>query len=540
MQQEPHRKLVSVRSTPWIPVLGPDGPVLMGLEEALLRAHEISHLATRNDLERSSMLRFLTAMTVLVAREQKLTLRSSKALIAAGSGLNPSAVKAVLDALDDRLYLIHPEHPFMQDPAAAVAPAKAASTLHPGIASESSQNWFGIKTLSSKDLTPAEAIQALVAFYFHAPSVTSGGPAIEVGTGPDGKPQLYMFALRGGGVGNRLGDDMHIWWRGTTLLTTLLLNIHPHWVLDDDDTLPAWFGKPSLLRQPGSLNEWTHSGVSALLEPNENGGNLVFSNVRMCGAIMLTEAQDSTSFRDAVKAQMDRAHSSDPRRVFVEVPQKGNAAPKRQQVSGMTPANAPIQNLAAWWQNEGKPSVAGGLLPLTGLKGIQLDVLALTVTQNAGSQMVKDTGWLTIDRRATGVDVTDTMLLRVLAQEASLNIERVVKTAFRIMDPATGGKGKTQLGPTGSKLCKTAMTSYYTGSTNLLDRVLAGVFVGEPVPDDLAMQVSRIALDSFDQVTAPHLSLRLTPRIAMARVELLKQISRNRPTFQTTAEELDD
>lgn len=538
-------KRASVRTEPWIPVFIQGHRELLSLEDVLLKAHLIRDLAVRDDLERSAILRFLTAMTVVVARQQKffaqqrkphgrsltaaetavvVAARAARAALpvaAATEGFDAVEVRAVLDRFDDQLYLVHPEHPFMQDPQAEVGTAKPIRALHPKTAGESAQEWFVMREMRDKPLNVVEAITALVTYYFHAPRAASGGVSIEVAAG-----RTLKFPRTQGGIAGRpyrTHPDMQIWWHGPNLAATLLLNIKPMWV-DGDKTLPGWFEKPSVVRLPGSLSEWTHTGATALLVPELDGnGDIVFPEVHICGIILVAEALDPKAYKEAAKAQVARTIAADPRRVYADVKKKDGTT-FRVAVSGITPANTTVQNLAAWWVRKDRPKLQRGILPLdqSGIAA-DLDVFVIDVDETMGSASIKGAGWTTIDRGVTGDTAADTEILRTLAISASLNVEAAIGRAARHMFPRSSLRPGS---PTAGELSLIieSTNQFYTAARDLLEEAAQLAFAGTAIPDELACSWWQIALDAFDDATAPLISLAMTPRIAVARGELLKML----------------
>ena len=186
----------NVRSLPWIRVTSDAGIETLGLEELLVRAHQITDLS-HNGLDRSALLRFLTATTALVAREHGVTAVTAGQV--SRDGFDPAVVKTVLDRIDAHLHLIHPTTPFMQDGrladvTAALASrvtedpdpveetddetddecaftvgAKPAAALRVEAAGASSKAWWGrLGTEFFPDqLTPADAAVQLLVNWFH-------------------------------------------------------------------------------------------------------------------------------------------------------------------------------------------------------------------------------------------------------------------------------------------------------------------------------------------------------------------------------------
>ena len=503
----------SVRTTPWIPVLIDGRPQVVDLETTLTRAHEIEDLDVRDDLERSAILRFLVGWTTLVVRQQKLNKRSATA--AALGGFDPAAVRAVLDRFDDRLDLLDADRPFMQDRQAEVATLKPMSTLHPSAASWTAQEWFVMRDAVRTTLSVSDTIRSLITYYFHTPRTAAGGPKIELA-----HDATFTFALKTAGAANHAltgRSDMQMWWHGTNLASTLLLNIPARWV-NGDTSVPAWLDAPRLDRESGSLSEWTHSGTAALLVPElDDAGAVVFSQVHTCGIIMQEDAEDDAAFKLALDAQMRRTYEADPRRVFVDRGKPGK--PWLWQVSGIEPANTTVQNLAAWWDNVGHPTLARGFLPLSPEITADIDVLAVTLGSSMGTDSIKAAAWTTIDRGVIGDDMDDTSVLRTLAQAASIDVERALQTAARSVFPRGSSKSA---GSAEAALAHATINQFYVTARTLLDTAVEAAFRGDAVPDDLPTRWWAAAIDAFDDAAAPFASLGTMPRIAIARAELLR------------------
>ena len=167
---------------PWLPVQRLDGTVVrIGLQEALRNGHLYAAIALACPLERSSALRYLTAMAYLVhayAAEHVPQWDPSYS-VRNGKPLPSEAVDAVCTRMGDHWWLVHPVSPFLQNPAQRLlagnkvtermrmgAVADPWQTLSPSLPSKNNEAWWGKPNEISAAIDPARAACLLLVRHY--------------------------------------------------------------------------------------------------------------------------------------------------------------------------------------------------------------------------------------------------------------------------------------------------------------------------------------------------------------------------------------
>ena len=150
----------NIRQLAWVPIIDGSGRRLVGLDELFTHAHLIERIDVRAPIEKAGVLRFLTTVTALIARAQGIMPQTAEGV--ARDGFDPAAVTSVLDSIDDRLWLIHPSTPFMQEGRfrTATSSVKTAASIRSTSPGDSSKAWWGRRCRgswppSSPQLLPA-------------------------------------------------------------------------------------------------------------------------------------------------------------------------------------------------------------------------------------------------------------------------------------------------------------------------------------------------------------------------------------------------
>lgn len=298
-----------LRTLPWLAVQGADGQRTVGLDEFFKNAHSWTALV-HDGFEKAALIRFLTGVAALLAREEGLTRRNADAI--SKSGFKPETVDAVLGRYADRLYLVHPDTPFFQDArlsdiaqavftsqlktsrnASYLDVTKHASQLIPAVQGDSAKAWWGLpgSEFVPTELTDAEAARALIVYHYY---------------GAQSNNALGPFSSTAGTIGTRpmaaTTPDNQMFWTGETVIRTLLANLTGSWI--SDGTLPTWAGRDFRARDQrpasGTLEEATSSGLSALLVSRDSEG---FARVFMAGAL----PNDITTYLDGAAAETNIA-----------------------------------------------------------------------------------------------------------------------------------------------------------------------------------------------------------------------------------------
>ncbi|MGB3541724.1 type I-E CRISPR-associated protein Cse1/CasA, partial [Rubrivirga sp.] len=261
-------------SEPWIPVLdagtdldtAPDAPVrrrLVGLREAIARAHEIREVAGDTPLETIALNRLLLAL-FLDVHDLSADGGPWCALWDAGR-TDADALGAYLDTHCDRFDLLHPERPFYQTAQPLARDATTLSQLRHAESAGNNGTLFGHE-MDDQDrrLSLAEAARSVVAYQ----AFGLGGLAGSAATG--GRLPAFRHApLVSGAV---------FWIRGRSLFQALLLNAPPTddvWIGAGNDE-PAWGrDRPTSRSRPPEglldLLTWQARHVTLVLESRQAG-----------------------------------------------------------------------------------------------------------------------------------------------------------------------------------------------------------------------------------------------------------------------------
>lgn len=235
----------------WIPVLYLDGTRrTLPLQQLLEDAHLIREIEGE-PAQWAGLMRFLPSVTALVAREDP----HADVDAWATGGLPHDLITRALDKISDRLWLRHPDTPFMQEPLLAddgkSYPTEWLHLTHPG---PNSKAWWGKPGDHTRHdpHTAARVAVGLVTSWYLSPGI--GGravgrytddPAIE--WRPRGTLGFHNHGLR-------------VFHRGANLAETLLANTMPAHVTGRGKNLPLWAADADTLPSAGPLTASTWTG----------------------------------------------------------------------------------------------------------------------------------------------------------------------------------------------------------------------------------------------------------------------------------------
>lgn len=258
---------------PWIDVVYPDGHTSrIGLRELFATAHEIRDLAVAEPLSRMATWRFLIALTYLLIQEGKhfpSAVDSLAVSLRDNHGFDANQIEKLFEEIAERLWLIHPEHPFAQtlrpEHLTDSTKLQGLNNLIVTAPGDSSRAWFVRSNDVGESITESQAALALLTRWFYANS----GNTTKIKVGAE------IFGRTEGGRGLWGPRDLtHVLRKGSTLFSTLISNL---------DTLTAkgtsvallsdgWFGAGGLALVRGDpLLAATISGAGALLVDNLPG-----------------------------------------------------------------------------------------------------------------------------------------------------------------------------------------------------------------------------------------------------------------------------
>jgi hypothetical protein len=529
-------KFASVRELDWLPVVNPQGRRHIGLNEAFSSAHLIQRIDVRAPIERAGVLRFLTSLTALVARTQGVTAQSAAQV--AREGFDAHAVRDTLDSIDDRLWLIHPETPFLQEgryKLATSAPKTAASirSTSPG---DSSKAWWGRPGdgFATGHLSLEAAVGALAGFWFYS-------------TNGNGKVSLDGLSVpqQGSAAGKVVAAGVRLWRMGATLAETLLLNTPDSWIASGE--LPAWAQQ---LTGSGSLDPLvfgTITGNATLLIPDWIAGSVIFTGAHVGGTLrkgipetvdadragtalkaenkMRLASENTTmeavappaSATDALKESLLYAWHQDPQIVFTRADPKSKvlmSVDKKRALKHVNSSTSTLHNLASWYIQAFNPDVPRhGILNSTEF-GIEL--FSLELKQKGSYGELSGASWLSLPPGSVGGSPDAQEALRLFTEYAYEHIRKGLYTAIRSV---LGDNGATE------SAVESAMTSFNSRSETVVDDVIALAITGKLFGAEHVTAWVLAAMGAFDDAMMPFNNARTVSDIAIARHKLFRKIN---------------
>jgi hypothetical protein len=208
----------------WIPVRRLDGTAtLAGLREALVDGDQFTEITAASPLEHEAITRFLTTITALVARAAGPSWDPRR-----DTRFPPGVVDEALTLAAPHLDLADRVNPFMQDAPTEeagdynCAPVTSLSLDRPNL---TVQAWHFRGELNERpdgQVSWSRLAALLITFWYF-----SGTNNLDIA----GRKQA-------GALCGKPGNGLHLFWRGPTLVHTLLANTPRAWVVGTD--LPAW------------------------------------------------------------------------------------------------------------------------------------------------------------------------------------------------------------------------------------------------------------------------------------------------------------
>lgn len=504
-------KILNVRTVPWLPVLTANGAETLGLEEALLRAHEIERITIRDPLARHATLHFLVSVAALIARRSGID--SDNAGAVAAAGFDESDVLAVLNGVDERLWLVHPETPFLQErryldivggEAAAKRGAKIAAELLPHVPGLASKAWWNQAggEFQRATLTPAEAILALLTVWLHAPG---------------GKASVGKLG-RSAAIGSSVSVRTYLWWKGQSLAETILLNLDESWVRGD--ALPGWATTISKLTGLEPITECTQPGSSVLLFLSDTSiGEIVFDRALYGGAIREGfdgHSNPTQAAKDIRKEAMVQARLKNPRvakRIYM---QAAGGVKKLDPVNGPKPEFASMQNLTAWYGGGPvQPRLAPGLLSSTTQR---ISVLVTEGSMNTYYQMASA---MWFDVGGEYAQLTDeqygnlTTLISEVPSDIKHKLDLAAKSVFPPPVPVLGKAVSPAKTLMWYRLSEIALSDFYALSNEALEQSVSSVLSGEPYIEHNRYRWNDMAKQAFLVAVKPYQNVNTLPAIAV-------------------------
>ena len=535
----------SIRHLEWLPVIDSSGRRLVGLDEFFARAHLIERIDVRAPIERAGVLRFLTTVTALIAREQGLSRLNAEALTT--DGFDPDAVSRALDAVDNRLWLIHESTPFMQEGrfSAVTSPAKTAASIRSTSPGDSTKAWWGRPGdgFATGHLALDEAPAALMGFWFY--SVNGNGAAML-----DGVP----VAMQGSAAGKVIAAGVRLWKTGENMAVTLLMNTPQSWARGA--ALPAW---AQTLSTSGSLDDFvtaTITGNATLLLAEDRDGEVLFIGAHIgCAlrrgipptqadyAALKTAKSYNTALVaenkalkaagetlrlpvmlpqlgvDALKASLIDAWKSDPQVVFRKPDPKKKGPVKVEDERALNDVHAGtsvMHNLRAWYLRAFNPEVPGAASILV-RDEFAIELFSLQLKQKGSYGELSGASWLSMPPGTVGGSDAVQESLSAFAEHAYERVRNALYTAIRSIlgdDPSTTATHDF------------ALSRFSANADTVVAEVIALALTGHTFTKAHVQSWSAAALAAFDEAVAPYSSSRRLPDIAVARNNLIRALYR--------------
>jgi hypothetical protein len=537
----------SIRSLEWLPVVDRDGRRLVGLEEALVNAHLISRIDVRAPIEKAGILRFLTTVTALVAREQRDTLFDAETITS--EGFRPDAVAKALDAIDERLWLIHESTPFMQEGRydRATSPAKSAASIRPTTPGDSTKAWWGRAGdgFTTSSLPLVESVGALAAFWFYS---LNGNGAVKL----DGIP----VPMEGSAAGKTKASGVRLWKTGDNLAATLLLNTPLDWVAGD--ALPAWAQDVQVSGQRDPIIAGTITGNAVLLIPADVDGEIVFTSSHQGSSLRrgmpmsptdLAERnaakkaiQTATALNksrktagdellpveplpalpvDALKASLVDAWMDDPQVVFRNPDPKSKEIQKVGEIRalrGVDASTTTLHNLRAWYIRSFNPETPGNSRRhILSRDEFTAELFSIQYDQKGSYGALAAASWLSMPPGTIGGTAETQDALTRFVEES---YDRVYDALRRSIGAVLGDKELT------AATLAIALARFSSKAEDVVDEVLSLAISGQSYTAEHVRAWTRAAEDAFDETLAPYASARRLPDLAVARQRLSSNLRR--------------
>jgi hypothetical protein len=536
----------NIRHLGWLPIIDSSGRRLVGLDELYASAHLIERIDVRAPIERAGVLRFLTTVTALIARAQGLNRANAETVTT--QGFAPAAIAEALDAIDDRLWLIHKTTPFMQEGRfdAVTSPAKTAASIRSTSPGDSTKAWWGRPGdgFATGQLPLAEAPAALMGFWFY--SVNGNGAALLEGV---------PVAMQGSAAGKVIAAGVRLWKTGENLAATLLMNTPQNWVRGT--ALPAW---AQTLYTSGSLDEIvtaTITGNATLLLADECDGEVIFTGahigsalrrgipptaadyaavkdakntnksigitnkvLKAAGEALLPPVEVPSLGVDALKASLVDAWKSDPQVVLRKPDPKKKGPHKVEDERALNDVNAGtsvMHNLRAWYLRAFNPEVPGSASILV-RDEFAIELFSLQLKQKGSYGELSGASWLSMPPGTVGGSPAVQQALSDFAEHAYERVRSALYNAIRSIlgdDPATTATHDF------------ALSRFSANADTVVAEVIALALTGDTFTKAHVQSWSSAALTAFDEAIAPYSSARRLPTIAQARNSLIRALNRN-------------
>jgi len=539
----------NIRQLAWLPVIDGSGRRLVGLDELFTTAHLIERIDVRAPIEKAGALRFLTTVTALIARAQGITPHAAEG--AARDGFDPAAVASVLDSIDDRLWLIHPSTPFMQEGQfrTATSAVKTAASIRSTSPGDSSKAWWGRPGdgFATGQLELASAPAALMGFWFY--SVNGNGAVVLDG---------ISIPVQGSAAGKVIAAGVRLWKTGENLAATLLMNTPQDWV--KGLALPAWADRVETSGQLDPLIAATITGNATLLLAEPVGGRVVFVGAHIGSALRrgippsAADFADMTAAKsrnknavtenrrlkaagepaidlellpvlgvDALKGSLVHAWRDDPQVVFRRPdPKKSKGVQKVEDIRALNDVDAStsvLHNLHGWYLRAFNPEVPGRRSILV-RRDFTTELFSIQFKQKGSYGELSGASWLSMPPGTIGGSPAVQEALARFADFAYERVQSALYFAVRTVVADKEGKVSKADKPFITSTHEYAVARFSALADDVVTDVIALAIAEKPFTAVHIRAWSAAAIAAFDEAIEPFVTSRRLPDIALARQKL--------------------
>ncbi len=551
-------RLGNIRHLAWLPVMDSSGRRLVGLDDLFANAHLIQRLDVRAPVEKAGVLRFLSTVTALIAREQAIITRATAETVAR-EGFDPAAITRALDAIDDRLWLIHEATPFMQEGRylAATSSLKTAASIRSTSPGDSSKAWWGRPGdgFATGDLDLLSAPAALMDFWFYS---VNGN----VKTVLDGVP----LPTHGSAAGKVKAAGVRLWKMGENLAATLLMNTPRSWMTGS--ALPAWAQNLEISGQLEPLIQATITGNATLLVPERVAGQIVFTGAHIGTSLRRGIPPTAADFakrtaakgrnkaivadnerlkaageptvniealpmlaEDALKLSLMYAWHTDPQVVFRKPApkQKGlQNVEDRRALNDITATTSVLHNLQAWYLRSFNPDVPGQSSILS-RREFGTELFSIQLKQESSYGKLSAASWLSMPPGTIGGPPAAQEALEELADFAYGQIRTALRSAIlTVLSRRKSNKPLAKRNDDGviETTLEYALGRFSSSTDEIVTDAVDLAVRGEKFSGSHVRAWSKAALTAFDDAIEPYLNARRLPDIAEARQKLITTLNK--------------
>jgi hypothetical protein len=535
----------NIRQLAWLPVIDSSGRRLVGLDELFTKAHLIERIDVRAPIERAGVLRFLTTVTALVVRAQGITKGDAESVTI--SGFAPASIKQALDAIDDRLWLIHDTTPFMQEGryAGATSSVKTAASIRSTSPGDSTKAWWGRPGdgFATGNIAVIDAPAVLMGFWFY--SLNNNGATVLDG---------FSLPMQGSAAGKTKAAGVRLWKVGENLAATLLMNTPREWTQGLE--VPAWAQTLQTSGQLDPLVKATITGNATLLLTGEVDGEVMFTGAHIgsvlrrgipptaegYAAFEAAKARNNAAIAanrtlsgdaeptpletlpllgvDALKASLVNSWRDDPQIVLRKQDPKKKGVQKDEDIRALNDVNAGtsvLHNLRAWYLRAFNPDVPGRASILV-RDEFTTELFSIQMDQPSSYGVLTGASWLSMPPGTVGGSPVAQAALEKFAEYAYERVRGALYNAIRTVLHDDGAVAATH---------DYALARFSALADDVVTEVIAISLRGETFTSAHVRRWSAAAISGFDEAVEPYVNARRLPDIAIARIALIRALNKN-------------